>query len=166
MFYSLLWHADTTGEFCNDLRKKSKETIMKFEIVASLYFRRVGYNKGWTNYLIWLRVKSNFFHSEVNTTGTSWQDSVEPNAKLPTAQTWVYTEVMVHLFRGQHQKISPLALVATYSFKIVVRPFPKTDCVGEVKTRVPFEPHVHEIQLTGGYIAHETKGHSQTHKQE
>lgn len=29
------------------------------------------------HYFIWLSVKSNFFHNEVITTGTSWQDSVE-----------------------------------------------------------------------------------------
>ena len=32
-------------------------------------------NLGECNYLIWLSVKSTFFHKEVIITGTSWQDS-------------------------------------------------------------------------------------------
>lgn len=66
--------------------------------------------------------------------------------------------------------ISPFVFVATYSFKMVVRPFPKTDCVcggGGGGTKMQFVPYAHDIHLT--YVTYgisDKKTHLQKHKQE
>lgn len=93
----LLWHADVLGEFCSDLRKDIEDHRISISdddptgIIDSGQFHlkmvAVVSMKLEAHYLIWLSVKSSFFHNEVITAGTSWQDSVEDIDKLPT-QAW------------------------------------------------------------------------------
>lgn len=159
---------------------KNKETILMImgsEIVASFnlkWFQWFQWNLKLI-YLIWLSVKSSFFHNEVITAGTSWRDSVEQKDKLPTTQTWhknmIYIIIIINVRfckGGKYQMISPFVFVATYSFKMVVRPFPKTDCVcGGEGGKDAIYSLCSDIHLT--YVTYgisDKKTHLQKHKQE
>lgn len=136
----LLWLDDIAGVFCNDLpgfvrKEGSIINVYRSQIVASLPINSfIEVDKPGSALLDLIECKIQLLPQRRHHSRDLMTRLCGTKCALKTMQTGQENQktpwtIFIVKEKWHYELVSPFVLVATYSFKIVVRPFPKSDCV-------------------------------------